>query len=399
MYSKQIKLKTLLVIGIVSSLSIMNGKTTSKPAWVKKGIETATYQLSKMAVTLQNVKGKELFPRSANDNTLKLVDGEDWTSGFFPGSLWYAYELTGNKKMLENARYFTNKLEPQQFFTGNHDIGFIMYCSYGNARRLAPQPTDSSILVNSAISLSKRFSQKVGLIRSWDNERWKFPVIIDNMMNLELLFEMSKTTGNPLFSDIAVKHADKTMVNHFREDMSSYHVVSYNSETGKAETKETHQGYSNESAWSRGQAWGVYGYTMCYRETGDKKYLSQAEAIASYIMNNSAMPKDKVPYWDYNAPKIPNEPRDASAAAVDASALLELYTFTGKKQYFSFAEETLKSLSGKNYLAKAGANHNFILMHSVGNIPGNFEIDSPLNYADYYYLEALKRYMDIVNKN
>lgn len=392
------KLKMLFFAFAVSGCLTLFAGNISQPAWVKKGVETATFQLKQMSAKLHDKTDKALFPRSVKDGQIKLVDGEDWTSGFFPGSLWYAYELTGDKQLLENARYYTNKLEPQQFFTGNHDIGFIMYCSYGNARRLSPEKKDSLILVNSAISLTKRFFPKVGLIRSWDNERWTFPVIIDNMMNLELLFEMSKTTGNPLFRDIAIKHADKTMENHFRKDMSSYHVVSYNPETGKVETKETHQGYSNESAWSRGQAWGVYGYTMCYRETGDKKYLTHAKAIASYIMNHPAMPKDKVPYWDYNAPKIPNEPRDASAGAVAASALLELYTITGEKQYFSFAEKTLKSLSGKKYLAKAGANHNFILMHSVGSIPGKFEVDKPLNYADYYYLEALKRYVDILKK-
>jgi len=397
MYLKRMKFRLLFFAVSVSGLISVNAGNSKQPAWVKHSIETASIQLKQMSAKLHDINVKEQFPRSVKDDQLKLVEGDDWTSGFFPGSLWYAYELTGDKQLLENARYFTDKLEPQQFFTGNHDIGFIMYCSYGNARRLSPEKKDSAILVNSAISLSKRFFPKVGLIRSWDNERWVFPVIIDNMMNLELLFEMSKYTGNPMFQDIAVKHADKTMKNHFRKDMSSYHVVSYNPETGKAETKETHQGYSNESAWSRGQAWGVYGYTMCYRETGDKKYLAQAKAIASYIMNQPVMPRDKVPYWDYNAPKIPNEPRDASAAAVNASALLELYTFTGEKKYFSFAEETLKSLSGKKYLAKAGTNHNFILKHSVGSVPGNFEVDKPLAYADYYYLEALKRYLNILN--
>ena len=398
-YLNRMKLKMLFFAIAVSGCLSLFGGNISKPAWVKKSVETATFQLKQMSSDLYDKSGNEIFPRSVKDGQIKLVDGEDWTSGFFPGSLWYAYELTGNKKLLENARYFTNKLESQQFFTGNHDIGFIMYCSYGNAHRLSPETKDSIILVNSAISLSKRFYPKVGLIRSWDNERWAFPVIIDNMMNLELLFEMSKSTGNPLFRDIAIKHADKTMENHFRKDMSSYHVVSYNPETGKVETKETHQGYSNESAWSRGQAWGVYGFTMCYRETGDKKYLTRAKAIASYIMNNPTMPKDKVPYWDYNAPKIPNEPRDASAGAVAASALLELYTITGEKQYFSFAEQTLKSLSGKKYLAKAGTNHNFILMHSVGSAPHKSEVDKPLAYADYYYLEALKRYMDILSSS
>lgn len=385
---------TLLLSLLVSSSFLSVAKNNNANNWIKPSIETAAFQLNLTAKKIQNLTDTTAFPRSACKGKLKLVDAKDWTSGFFPGSLWYAYELTGNEKLAQAARYYTDKLVNIQYYKENHDVGFMMLCSYGNALRLKPNKGDSSILINSAKSLCTRFCPQVGLIRSWDKERWKFPVIIDNMMNLELLFEASKMSGDNSFRDIAISHADKTMLNHFRPDMSTYHVVSYNPENGKVETKETHQGYSDNSAWARGQAWGLYGYTVCYRETKFPRYLERAKAIASFIMNNPNIPKDLIPYWDYDAPNKPNVLRDASAAAVTASALIELSTLTNDQNYFLYAEKILQSLSSTQYLAKQGTNDGFILMHSVGSIPGKFEIDTPLNYADYYYLEGLKRYKD-----
>ena len=392
------KLFTFCISFLVSSSFISVAKS-NQINWIKSSIETAAFQLNLTAQKLQNSSDTNSFPRSADKGKLKLVDSKDWTSGFFPGSLWYAYELTGNKKLAEHARNYTNKLFDIQYYKDNHDVGFMMLCSYGNAIRLNPNKGDSAILINSAKSLSTRFCPQVGLIRSWDKERWKFPVIIDNMMNLELLFEASKMSGDNSFRNIAISHADNTMLNHFRPDMSTYHVVSYNPENGKVETKETHQGYSDNSSWARGQAWGLYGYTVCYRETKFPRYLERAKAIASFIMNNPNIPDDLIPYWDYDAPNKPNVLRDASAAAITASALIELSSLTNNKIYLLYAEKILKTLSGPQYLAKRGTNDGFILMHSVGSIPGKFEIDTPLNYADYYYLEALKRYTDIFNSN
>jgi len=396
------KIKFSLVATIMALLTPFAFSATNVQDldWAKKGIEIAAYQLEQTAGKIKSLTDTIAFPRSAQAGQLKLVNAEDWTSGFFPGSLWYAYELTGNKKLAKEARVYTNKLANIQYFKANHDVGFMMYCSYGNALRLVPEKGDKEILINTAKSLSTRFSPKVGLIKSWDHEpKWKYPVIIDNMMNLELLFEASKMSKDKSFEKIAVSHADLTMKNHFRPDMSSYHVLGYDPANGSILTKGTHQGFSDESAWSRGQGWGLYSYTYCFRETNNPKYLERAKAIAAYIMNHPNTPTDLIPYWDYNAPKIPNEPRDASAGALIASGLLELSTLTKDKKYFEYAEKMLKALSGPNYLAKKGENNGFVLMHSVGSIPGKFEVDTPLNYADYYYLEAMVRYLKIKDVN
>ncbi len=381
---------------VLCSAFLYAGNSVREYEWLKNGVETAAYQLDHTAEKVRDMVDMDAFPRTIQKGKIKLVGPYDWTSGFFPGSLWYSYELTGNKKLAKEAREYTNKLTDIQFHKGIHDVGFMVFCSYGNANRLVPEKGDSLVLMNTAKCLSTRFSPKVGLICSWDHEaQWKFPVIIDNMMNLELLFEATKKSGDKSFQTIAMSHADNTMKNHFRPNMSSYHLVSYDPETGAVKSKETHQGFSNESSWARGQGWGVYGYTVCFRYTKEQRYLAQAEKIASYIMSN-VKPADAIPYWDYMAPNIPNAPRDASAAAVTASALLELsqYAVNGTI-YFNYAEKILKSLSSKVYLAEKGKNQGFVLLHSVGSWPHNSEVDVPLNYADYYYLEALKRYVNI----
>lgn len=378
------------------SSAVLYPKNPSKKnaIWLKKSIDVASFQLKLLLKNTRLSSDTIAYPRSSKNDKVTFVNCYDWTSGFFPGSLWYGYELTGEKLFAKEARNFTNGLQNIQSYTGNHDIGFMMYCSYGNALRLSPENGDKDILINSSKSLISRYNKKVGLIRSWDFGTWKYPVIIDNMMNLELLFWASKKTKNSIYKDVAISHADKTLNNHFRNNMSSYHVVSYDTISSKVESKGTFQGYSNSSSWARGQAWALYGYTVCYRETKKKKYLKQAQKVASYIMNNATIPSDKVPYWDYNAPNIPNEPRDASAAAITASALLELYRVGGyHKKYFNYAESILKALSSDKYLANKGENNGYILKHSVGSFPHNSEVDVPLNYADYYFLESLQRYL------
>lgn len=327
----------------------------------------------------------------------KLVTSgsEPWVGGFYPGALLYLFEATKDSTLYREALRKLKALEKEQFNKTTHDLGFMMYCSFGNARRLAPKPEYDSIIINSARSLASRFNKQVGCIRSWDSDAGRFMVIIDNMMNLELLFAAARLTGDTAFYKIAVTHANTTMKNHFRPDHSSYHLVIYNPNDGSVLKKQTVQGAADSSAWARGQAWGLYGYTMMYRETKDPVYLQQANDIAHFILNHPNLPKDKIPYWDFNAPGIPATARDASAGAIMCSALLELSGYVkGKtaKTYFTTAETMLHSLSSPAYRAAAGENGGFILKHATGNYPKNADIDVPLIYADYYYLEALLRY-------
>lgn len=339
------------------------------------------------------------FPRTFDSTAGKLITtGSDWwCSGFYPGTLLYLYEQLKDTAMYHEANRMLNLLEKEQYNKGTHDLGFMMYCSFGNAYRISNNQQYRDILLQSARSLSTRFNPKVGCIKSWDSKPSDFLVIIDNMMNLELLFWASKVTGDSSFYHIAVTHANTTIKNHFRKDFSSYHVVNYDPETGAIKQKRTAQGAADESAWARGQAWGLYGFTMCYRETKDQLYLEQARHIAQFLLSNPNLPSDKIPYWDYNAPGIPNALRDASAAAVMASAFLELSKYVQSSEaskYIDAAKIILQQLSSTQYRAATGTNGGFILKHSVGNIPGKSEVDVPLTYADYYFIEALKRYKE-----
>jgi len=387
------RLLNFLVIATFLSLSISSCKNNA--SWVDKSIETSAYQLDMMA---KEISGKEKLPRSIRNGEIRLEDLYDWTSGFFPGSLWYMYEFTKDEKFKKQAIEYTNLLYDLKDYTGTHDLGFMVYCSYGNGFRLTADSSYIRVMLETSDNLISRFNENTGTIRSWDFGEWQFPVIIDNMMNLELLFWASDYTQNPKYKNVALRHADTTMKHHFRDDYSSYHLIDYDTITGNIIAKQTVQGYADQSVWARGQAWGLYGYVVCYRATGDEKYLRMAENIAGFIMDN-VKTDDLIPYWDYNAPDIPNTPRDASASAVTASALLELsqYVKQGDK-YFNYAETVLKNLSGEQYLAKKGENKGFILMHSVGHLPANSEIDTPLNYADYYYLESLMRYKNLISK-
>ncbi|TZF83181.1 glucuronyl hydrolase [Pedobacter sp. BS3] len=339
------------------------------------------------------------IPRSVDKNgAIRWIETPyDWTEGFWPGTCWMIYERTKDEKWKEAAITMQKIFKHHKNLTNDHDLGFIFNNSYGKAYRITGENEYKQVMIDAANSLITRFNKNVGCIQSWDvvgnwqaERGWKFPVIIDNMMNLELLFEVSNITGDSIYRNIAITHANTTMRNHFRPDGSSYHVLDYNPETGEVVSKVTAQGYADESAWSRGQAWGLYAYTMCYRYTKDKKYLDFAEKIANFILNHPNYPEDGVPYWDFNAPNIPNEPRDASSGAIIASALLELSNYTGNK-YLHNATHILNSLSGDAYTAKPRENGNFILMHSVGSLPHGNEINVPLNYADYYYIEALTR--------
>jgi unsaturated chondroitin disaccharide hydrolase len=339
----------------------------------------------------------KIFPRTYEEGVLKLVPGRDWTSGFFPGNLWMMYELTGDEKWKEEALQFTLPLEAEKWNGKTHDMGFKMFCSFGHALRYSNNSEYRDILIQSAKTLSTRFNPVVGCIRSWDHntDKWVFPVIIDNMMNLELLLWAAKETGNENFKEIAIQHALTTMKNHFRDDNSSYHVIDYDPETGEVLHRQTHQGFAHESAWSRGQAWGLYGFTMMYRETGMDEFLIQAEKIAGYILSQEGIQQGNMPYWDFNAPNIPNEPYDASAGAIIAAALFELDGFSETNgQYRKVAQKLLTTLMSSDFLAPVGENKGFLLKHSTGSKPHDSEVDVPLVYADYYFLEAIIR-----NKN
>lgn len=321
-----------------------------------------------------------------------------WCSGFYPGTLLYLYQQTKDTALYHAAEKSMHFLQKEQYNATTHDLGFMMYCSFGTANKISSSQENIDILMNSARSLATRYNAQVGCIKSWDRTNWKFPVIIDNMMNLELLFWATHQSGDSSFYKIAVSHANTTMKNHFRPDYSSYHMVNYDPQTGAVIARKTVQGYADASAWARGQAWGLYGYTVMYRETKDTTYLHEAEHIADFILNHPNYPADGIPYWDFNAPDIPHALRDASAAAIMASAWIELYRYTDRqraKKYLSAAEKVLRTLSTDMYKAKAGENGGFILKHGVSPMPNKSEVDVALTYGDYYFVEAMVRYKKI----
>lgn len=343
----------------------------------------------------KNGWGELTNPRNSEpDGTLNLVPSKDWTSGFFPGELWFLYEYTQNNFWKKKAQQHTDILEKEKMNGSTHDMGFKVYCSFGNGYRLTQDEHYKEVLLQSARTLATRFKPAAGIIRSWDHStaKWVCPVIIDNMMNLELLFWATKESKDSTFYRIAVDHARTTMKHHFRPDFSSYHVIDYDTITGQVLKKNTHQGFADESAWSRGQAWALYGYTMCYRETRLPEFLEQAQNIEKYLFTHPNMPEDLIPYWDFDAPGIPDEPRDVSAATVIASALYELSLYDPEKgeRYRSNADKIIENLT-KHYRATLKKNNGFLLLHSTGTKPTNTEVDVPIVYADYYFIEALMR--------
>lgn len=343
----------------------------------------------------KNGWGELTNPRNSEpDGTLNLVPSKDWTSGFFPGELWFLYEYTQNNFWKKKAQQHTDILEKEKMNGSTHDMGFKVYCSFGNGYRLTQDEHYKEVLLQSARTLAIRFKPAAGIIRSWDHStaKWVCPVIIDNMMNLELLFWATKESKDSTFYRIAVNHARTTMKHHFRPDFSSYHVIDYDTITGQVLKKNTHQGFADESAWSRGQAWALYGYTMCYRETRLPEFLEQAQNIEKYLFTHPNMPEDLIPYWDFDAPGIPDEPRDVSAATVIASALYELSLYDPEKgeRYRSNADKIIENLT-KHYRATLKKDNGFLLLHSTGTKPTNTEVDVPIVYADYYFIEALMR--------
>ncbi len=382
-----------LVLLMSCSSTKNSGSQTISQQWINRNLQSAAKQYK---VLMQQVPGG-VMPETFTNARLVTCKPSNWIAGFYPGNLILLFKATGDSAFYKEALRKITLMDTEQYNTGTHDLGFMMYCSYGNLYKISPKEKYKQILLNSARSLSTRFNPEVGCIRSWGdkNDTNEFKVIIDNMMNLELLIWAAKEIGDTSFSHIAISHANTTMKNHFRPDNSSWHVVIYNPQTGEVIKKVTAQGAADSSAWARGQSWGLYGFTMMYRETKDQKYLEQAQKIAHFILNNPHLPADKIPYWDYDAPNIPDAKRDASSAAIMASALIELSKYSDaslSKKYLNTASVILHSLSSPTYRAAYEKEGGFLLKHSVGNMNANADVDVPLPYADYYYLEALMRF-------
>ena len=335
------------------------------------------------------------FPRSYahEKKQIKKVPSKDWTSGFFAGNLWQIYELTGNENFKNRAKAWTAFIEKEKHNNRTHDMGFKVFCSFGNGLKHENNQAYKDIIVESAQTLSTRFDESIGSIRSWDFNKdiWQFPVIIDNMMNLELMFEATKISGDSTYHDIAIKHANTTLKNHFREDHSTWHVLDYDTITKQPRLKVTHQGIADSSAWARGQGWAINGFTMMYRYTKDQKYLERAKATADFFINHKNLPADGIPFWDFNDPSIPNVSRDVSAAAVVASGLVELYGYTKNEAYLNYSKKVIKSIETMEYVLPAQFEAPFILDHSFGDWSKRSEMNEPIVYGDYYYLQTLIR--------
>lgn len=397
-------LSLFIIAAVLGSCTMSKNQEKPLKTVIEESLELATQQSIRMAESLKNQPGR--LPQTINEKgELVTCNSAWWVSGFFPGVLWYLYENNPTEELKGWAVNYTLRVEDQKYTTDNHDVGFMIFCSFGNAYRLTGNEDYKEVIHTASNSLITRFNPTVGCIRSWDeapwSKQWQYPVIIDNMMNLEMLEWTSKTFNDNIYSYVAKTHANTTLKHHFRDDYSSYHVISYDTISGGVEKKNTSQGFSHESAWARGQSWGLYGYTMMYRETGNKAYLEQAINIADFLVNHPNLPEDKIPYWDFDAPNIPDAKRDASAGAIICSALIELSDYVSakkSKKYLDVAITQIRSLSSAPYRASLGENANFILKHSVGHMPANGEVDVPLTYADYYYVEALMRMKKRLNK-
>jgi unsaturated chondroitin disaccharide hydrolase len=385
------KFRLLNVLLLLSAFGFAVVRSQSLQTLVPHALEFAKQQLKQSVGEIQD---STKFARcTLEDGSWKTSRARDWTSGFFPGALWYMYEYTKDPFFKSAAERWTAGIADQQFDTGTHDVGFKVFDSFGIGYRLFPSESYKKVILQAAQTLATRFNPVIGCIKSWDNRKWNYPVIIDNMMNLELLFWASENGGPKGLREIAIKHAETTMQNHFRPDGSTYHVIGYDTTSGAVKERNTHQGYADESVWARGQAWAIYGYTMTYRFTKDPRFLETAQRAADYFIGH--LPTDYVPYWDFMAPGIPNEPRDVSAGAIASSALFELSRYTQEKpkqeKYYDMARKILASLCSAPYLAE-GTNSHAILNHSVGSKPGKSEIDVSIIYADYYFIEAMLRY-------
>ena len=356
--------------------------------------EALAFSRSQALETLRSLADSIAYPRSTGpDGRWICTKPSSWTSGFFPGLLWQLGSHFNDPELLKGAHALTDGLSSQQWNTGTHDVGFVLMSSFGHRYRLQGSPGDRLVLLQGAASLASRYRASVGCTKSWDwSKEWQFPVIIDNLMNLELLFWASRNGPSDRFRDIAATHAATTVTNHLRPDGSTFHVVNYDTLTGQVISRVTHQGASDTSTWARGQAWAIYGFSMIYRETRDAHFFDAAQKAAEYYL--ARLPSDAIPFWDFQAPGIPNAHRDASAAAIGCSGLFELSELAGESgpRYRQAAERTLLALCQRPYIA-SGSPSSGILLHAIGNMPAAQEVDVSLVYADYYFVEAILRYV------
>jgi len=340
-----------------------------------------------------------LFPRCYDNDSAIMVPPGDWTSGFFPGILWNLYDFSGDDLFLYAAQSWTNTLKEECHNTSTHDVGFVINSSFGQAFRITRDESYREVLDTAAQSLASRYDDNLKCIKSLDeNEYYKYPVLIDNMVNLEILYKAWQWNEDPRYYRIANDHALNTMEMHFRPDFSAFQVVDFDPGTSLPRYKGSFQGYSDSSAWARGQSWGLYGFVLAFRETRDRIFLDQSLRIATYILEHENFPEDGIPYWDFNAPDIPAAPRDATSAVILASALIELSSYEEVKQpekYLDVAENIIYSLLTRDYIAGEHEYENFVLKHGVGSIPGDSEVNVALIYGDYYLLEALMKYKNL----
>ena len=376
-----------LVLPITALLFLFSCKTVpQKPTSVDDAIE---FSVQKLLNTIDDIPDGKYPIRSKNMGEWDNTEPQVWTSGFYPGSLWLAYELSGNETLRDAARTTTNGLQDQQYNTHTHDVGFMMFNSYGNALRFSGSPEDSAVVIQSAKSLATRYHPSVGAIQSWDGD---YQVIIDNMMNLELLYWAAKNGGSEELAEIASNHAYKTIAEHFREDGGAFHVVHYDTLTGNVTRKRTEQGFADWSSWARGQAWGIYGFTMAYRETGNKDFLNAAITLGDYFIAH--LPEDYIPYWDLNLPgDEPRKFKDSSAGAIALSAFLELRNYVDDASAYDALIEHMMGSLIENYLSY-GTEAAGILVHGAynANRDNPWDWDSSTSWGDYYFLEALIRY-------
>lgn len=353
------------------------------------------HNVAKIRATASQLASAHQYPRniSKGKKEWNTVDVRDWTSGFWPGVLWYAYEHSNDEWFKQQAERFTQPIESiAQPPALDHDIGFMVYCSFGNGYRLTDNSSYKEICLQAANTLATLYNPTVGTILSWPHEKaFQHNTIVDNMMNLELLFWAAKNGGSKLLFDIAVKHAETCMTTLVRPDYSTYHVGMFNPNNGRFIKGVTHQGYANLSLWSRGQTWAIYGYAICYRETRNPIFLELSQKLLEVFLER--LSEDGIPYWDFDDPNIPQAPKDASAGAIAACGLLELSVLLEDHdkvaKYIGIARSIIQRLSQEPYLS-ADTNQ-ALLLHSTGHHPKGTEIDAPIIYADYYFMEALLR--------